>query len=116
MTIRVIIGPRLDDRASGGVAGHLQIAEAQMMGAPVDSGNDGVGGPLQFVVEAPLHQPAEDRIGWFLSMQSEGADIRFVYAAAHGLVHGLDDVAPDAELAQGLIESRLQRPASRSDR
>src|SRR5574337_1831906 len=85
------------------------------MGAPIDAGDDRVSASLQLVVEATFHQPAKHRIGRLLSMQSEGADIRFAPGTAHGLVHGLDDVASDAELAEGLFEPRLQRPAGGSD-
>jgi hypothetical protein len=78
-----------------------------MMSAAIDAGDDRIGGPLQLVVEATFHQPAKHRIGRLFSMQSEGADIRFAPGNAHGLVHGLDDVASDAELAEGLFELRL---------
>ena len=33
-----------------------------MVGAPVDAFDDGVGRPLQLVVQAPLDKPAQD---WF---------------------------------------------------
>src|SRR6185437_990938 len=49
-------------------------------------------------------------------MQSEGADVRFVSTGAHGLVHGLDDVAANAELAQCRFNPWLQCPAGRADR
>jgi len=87
-----------------------------MMGAPIDAGDDRVGAPLQFIVEAALDQPAKHRFGRLFSMQSERADIRLAPAGAHGLVHGLDDVAADAEFAQYLVEARLQRPAGGADR
>ena len=48
-------------------------------------------------------------------MQSENADVWFASTGTHRLVHGLYNVAPDAELAQGLVEARLQRPAGGPD-
>ena len=87
-----------------------------MMGAAIDAGDDRVGGSLELVVEAALDQPAEYWIGWLLAVQSERADVRLMPAGAHGLVHRLDDVAADAELAEGRFEPGLQRPAGWGDR
>ena len=118
-SVRVVIAPRLDDRPGWRIAGHLEIGELEMMGAAIDAGDDRIGGALQLVVQAALDQPAEHRIGWLLAVQSEAADVRLVPAGAHRLVHGLDDVAPDAELAQRLVRgpasasSRPARPAPR---
>ena len=69
--VGVVVGARLDDRAGLGVAGHLQIGEAKMMGPAVDAFNDRVGRPLQLVVQPTLDQPAEHRIGWLIAMQGE---------------------------------------------
>ena len=87
-----------------------------MMGAAIDAGDDRVGGPLELVVEAALDQPAEHWIGWLLSVQSERTDVRLMPAGAHRLVHRLDDVAPDAELAERRFKPWLERPAGRADR
>ena len=115
-SVRVVIDAGLDNGARQRIAGHLEIGELEMMGAPIDACDDRVGAPLQFVVEAPLDQFAQHRIRWLFAMQSELADIRFADAGAHGLVHGLDDVAAGTELPQSLVEARLQRPAGGADR
>ena len=88
--VRVVIGPRLDDRPRRRVAAHLKIGELEVMGAPIDAGDDRVGGPLRLVVEASLDQLAEHRIGRFLSVQGESADVRLMSTGAHGMVHTKD--------------------------
>ena len=87
-----------------------------MMRAAIDAGDDRVGCSLELVVETALDQASQHWIGRLLAVQSEGADVRLVSAGAHRLVHGLDDVAADAELPERLFESRLQRPAGGADR
>src|SRR5579859_4388271 len=48
-------------------------------------------------------------------MQGEAADVGFAPGARHRPVHGLDDVAANAEIAQGRLQTRLQCPASSPD-
>ena len=69
--VGIVIDTRLDDRARRCVAGEFEIAEAQMVGPPVDAGDDGIGRALELVVEAALNKLAEDRIGGLLAMQGE---------------------------------------------
>src|ERR1700730_12064330 len=65
-------------------------------------------------------QPARDetsehRGGGGIAMQSEPCNIWFAAGDRKSLVHRLDDVTTDRELAQRLLESRLQRPGRRAD-
>jgi hypothetical protein len=48
-------------------------------------------------------------------MKREAADIGLVTPVSHRPVHRLDDVAADAEVAQGRLEAGLQRPLRRAD-
>ena len=74
-----------------------------MMGAPIDAGDDRIGGSLQLIVEAAFDEPAEHRIGRVVTVEGKGADVRIMATSAHCLVHGLDDVTADAELMERLI-------------
>ena len=82
-----------------------------MMGAPIDALDDRIGGPLQFVIKPALDKPAEHRLGRLLTVQGEAGDIGVAPGAGSSPVHGLDDVAADAELAQ----RRSRVPASMSN-
>ena len=86
-----------------------------MMGAAVDAFDDGIGGSLELVVQPALDEPAEHLIGAAVAMKSETGDVRLAAGAGHRPVHRLDDVAADPEVAQRLLEARLQRPRGRAD-
>src|SRR6185437_7822420 len=109
---RIVIRACLDDRARRGIAGEFQIPEPKVMGAAIDAGDDHVGGSLELVVEGTLDESAQHRVGRLLPVQREAADVWLGAGAAHRLMHGLDDVAAHAELAQRPVESRFQNPAS----
>jgi hypothetical protein len=61
--IGVIIDACLDDRAGRSIARKLRIAESQVLRAPIDTGNDRVGGALELVIKAAPDQFSEHRIG-----------------------------------------------------
>ena len=42
-SVRVVVDPRLDDGSRRRIAGHLEIGEPEMMGAPIDASDDRVG-------------------------------------------------------------------------
>src|SRR6185437_5592503 len=109
---RIVIRACLDDRARRGIAGEFQIPEPKVMGAAIDAGDDDVGGSFELVVEGTLDESAQHRVGRLLPVQREAADVWLGAGAAHRLMHGLDDVAAHAELAQRPVESRFQNPAS----
>ena len=71
----VVVGSRLDDGPRLGVARHLQVGEDEMVGAPVDAVDDGVGRAFQFVVQAALDQPAEDGLCGLVAVKREAGDV-----------------------------------------
>ena len=73
--VGVVVGSRLDDGARPGVARHLQVGEDEMVGAPVDPVDDGVGRALQLVVQPALDQPAEDRVCRLVAVKREAGDV-----------------------------------------
>jgi len=77
------------------------------MRAAIGARDDGIGGAFQLVIEATLGEPSHRRVGRGLAVQREGADVRFMPAGAYGLVHGLDDVAADAELPERRLKPGL---------
>ena len=86
-----------------------------MVRATVEAVDDGVGRALQFIVDATLHQPAQDRLGCLVAVEREAAEVGLPLGCAHRPVHGLDDVAADAEIAQGWLEAGFQSPLRRAD-
>jgi len=80
---RRAVGPRLDDGPWLGVACHLQVGEDEMVRAPVDAIDDGVGCAFEFVVEATLHQPAQDRLGCLVAVEREAAEVGLPLGCAH---------------------------------
>jgi hypothetical protein len=68
-----------------------------MVRAPVDAVDDGVGCAFQFVVQAALDQSSEDRLCGLVAVKGEASDVGLVTQTRHSAVHGLADVAADAE-------------------
>ena len=81
-----------------------------MVRAPVDAVDDGVGRALQLVVQAALDQASQDRLCGLVAVEREAGDVGLASCPAHRPVHRLDDVAADAEIAQGRLEAGLQGP------
>ena len=71
----VVVGPRLDDGPRLGVARHLQVGENEMVRAPVDAVDDGVGRAFQLVVQAALDQPSQDGLGGLVAVKREAGDV-----------------------------------------
>ena len=59
-TLCVIELAQFDDRASRSIARGVQIRQANVMGAPIDAVNDGVGSTLEFVIQSAIDQAAND--------------------------------------------------------
>jgi hypothetical protein len=111
----ILIGARLDDRSRRGITREFQVRELKMVRPAIDPLNDGVGGAFQLVVQATLHQAAEHGIAGVVAMEGKACDVRLAAGPGHDPVHGLDDIAPNPEIAQGRLKARLQRPAGRGD-
>ena len=75
VAVGVVVGSRLDDGPRLGVARHLQVGEDEMVRATVDAFDDGVGRAFQFVVQAALHQPAQDRLAGLVAVKREAGDV-----------------------------------------
>ena len=71
-----------------------------MMGAAVDPVDHGIGFAVQLVVQAAVDQPADDRRRRGAAIDGIVADAAVLAALGEGAVHGLDDVAAHAEIAQ----------------
>ena len=113
--MRVVELAQLDDRARRAVAGGVEIGKLDVVGAPVDAVDDGVGRTLQLIVEAAIDQAADDRD--VQALASEHIARRGSLDAAFGqaAVDALDDVAALAELAQGRLGGRVHRPLARPE-
>ena len=72
-----------------------------MVGTPVDAVDDGVGRAFQLVMQAALDQPAENGLCELVAVKREAGDVRLAFLPPHRPVQRLDDVAADAEVAQG---------------
>ena len=86
-----------------------------MVRAPVDAINDGVGCTFQLIVEATLHQPAQHWLVGLIAVKGEASDVGLSVHPAHRSVHPFDDIATDAEVAQGWLEAGLQGPLRQPD-
>ncbi len=63
-----------------------------------------------------LDQPAKYRLDGLVAVEREAGDVGLTVHPDHPAVHGLDDIAADAEIAQGWLDAGLQRPLRRADR
>jgi hypothetical protein len=59
LAARIIEFAQFNNRSRCAVANSFQIGKPDVMGAPVDPVNDGVGRTAQFVVEPTTDQPAD---------------------------------------------------------
>ncbi len=78
-----------------------------MVRPTIDAFDDGVSRAFQLIVETALDQPSDDLDGGLFAMKREAADVGFATGAAYRLMHGPDDVAPDAQIAQRRLEIEL---------
>src|ERR1700679_3899043 len=85
------------------------------MGAAIYALDDRISGALQLVVETSCDKSPKDWAGRLVAVQGEPGDIGVAADAGHGAMHGLDDVAARAKIAQSLFEARLQHPARGPD-
>src|SRR5579885_3117865 len=106
---------QLDDRARGGVSGGVEIGEPDVMGAAIDAVDNGVGGPLQLVVEPARQQAADDRLVEAFAGQHVARRPAFEAALREAAMNALDDVATLAELAQALLGRLRDDPLARAD-
>ena len=86
-----------------------------MVRAPVDAVDDGVGRAIQLVVQAALDQASQDRLCGLVAVERETGDVGLVTPGSHRAVHRLDDIAADAEVAQGWLKAGFQGPLRRAD-
>ncbi len=110
LTLRILIGAQLDDRAGRAVAGCVEVRQPDVMRTAVHTVDDGVGGPFQLVVKATLDQSADD--GHVEAFAGQHVARRSAFDAALGqrAVHTFDDVAAFAEFAQDGFRFRLDEP------
>ena len=111
----VVINTGLDDGAGHCVAGQREIGKHHVVGAAVDPVDDGIGGALELIMQPAFDEAAEDGIGRLLPVEGEAGDIRFAIAGAHRPVHGFDDVAAYAEVAERGFEPGFDEPLRRAD-
>jgi hypothetical protein len=75
----IVVGARFDDGPWPGVARHFHVRENKMVGAPVDAFDDGVGRPLQLVVQAALDQSSQDRLCGLVAVKREAGDVGLAF-------------------------------------
>ncbi len=74
--MRIVVRPRLHDRAGRGIAGHFDIGEPDVMRSSIDPLDDRIGRAFQFVMQSALDQAAEHGIGRLVAVQGKAGDIR----------------------------------------
>src|SRR6056297_2682460 len=105
--------PGFDNATLRRVAGRIEIPEAQVMNATINTVNDRVAGPGVVVIKPAFHEPPEDRRG---GRAFDGEITRRAVAlGTHGPVHPFDDVAAHPELAQSVFGIRFQLPDGGGD-
>ena len=92
-TLGILIGTRLDNRASRGIARQLEVSEPKMMRPAVNSFNNRKGRSLQLVLQPTRDQTAEHRIAGLIAVKGKAGNVRLAPPRRHGPVHGLDDVS-----------------------
>src|SRR3546814_11044677 len=75
----IVPGPEFDNRPWPCVAHHVNVAEPQMMAAPIHAFDDGIGRARQFVMQATFDQAAKHGIADLFVMDRERCNIRRAY-------------------------------------
>ncbi|OIQ93573.1 hypothetical protein GALL_244210 [mine drainage metagenome] len=113
MALRIVELPQFNDRAQRAIADGVEIGQLDVVGASIDTIDHGIGGALQFVVEAAINQPADHRVVQTLAGQyivcRPALDAVFGQAA----MDAFDDVAALTQLSQGDFGSLIHHPLSR---
>ena len=81
-----------------------------MMNAAVDAIDHGIGFATQLVMKTPINQPPDDRGIRPAGLDDIVAERPLPAAPCERLVHGLDDVAAHAEIAQDRFGVRSECP------
>ena len=84
--------------------------KTDMVGATVRAIDDGIGLAGQLVMEALVHQPANDGRGGRAGLDDVVADPTFQPILGEGAVHRLDDVTSHAEIAEALLRFKSDHP------
>src|SRR3546814_10995918 len=71
LALVVLPGPQFDNRPWPCVARHVDVAEPQMMAAPIHAFDDGIGRARQFVMQATFDQAAKHGIADLFVMDRE---------------------------------------------
>src|SRR3546814_19821215 len=79
LALVVLPGPQFDNRPWPCVARHVDVAEPQMMAAPIHAFDDGIGRARQFVMQATFDQAAKHGIADLFVMDRERCNIRRAY-------------------------------------
>ncbi len=86
-----------------------------MVRSAVDPINNGIGGAFQLILQTTRHQTTQHGVSGIIAMQGKAGDIRFTAGPGHDPMYRLDNIATNRQIAQRLLEARLQGPASRRD-
>ena len=86
-----------------------------MVGASVDAIDDGIGRALQFIVEAPIDQPADNRRIETFGRQHIAGRSALNAAFRQRPVHPLDDVTAFTEFAQRRLGLAVDHPLAGAD-
>ena len=97
--MRVVELAQLDDRSGRAVAGRVEIGKLDVMDAAVDAVDHGIGGALQFVVEAAVKEAADNGIADAFAGEHIVRRSTFDAPLRERPVHALDDIAALAERA-----------------
>ena len=71
--------------------------------------------PFQFVLQTALDQSTEKAFCGLVAVERNVGDVGLAFCPTHRPVHRLDDVAAGPRVAQGQLETWLQRPLRRTD-
>jgi hypothetical protein len=89
--------------------------EDETVRALIDACDDSVCPAFQFIVEARSSNRPQHWLVGLVAVKREACDVRLAVRRAHRSVHRFNDVAADAEIAQGWLKARLQCPLRRTN-
>lgn len=89
---RILVTPRLDDRAGGGIPSRRQIRQADTMRTAVNAADDGKSRAFQLIIQPARGQTANHGRGFRLTPQYEISGSPLPSFPGEALMNALDDV------------------------
>ena len=106
---------QVDDAARHGVAGSIEVGQANMVSASVDPVDNGVRGPLELVIEPAREKPPDERLRREFAIEREVSNAPFDALTGKTAMDALDDVVPFAQGAHDGLGILRQAPLRRSE-